>query len=100
MATRNSDSDERIAELERQSQEILEQIGRLRGSAVNPRVEMPLKSEAPDIMRLTERFMVLARDLSTLRSQAESQRLTRFKRVIDGNGPDDPEIRRWWHNRY
>ena len=100
MATRKPDSDERIAELERQSQEVLEQIGRLRGSVVNPRVEMPLKSEDPDIMRLTERFMALARELSTLRSRAEIQRLTRFKRAIDGNGPDDPEIRRWWHNRY
>ncbi len=61
---------------------------------------MPLKSEDPDIMRLTERYKALAHELSTLRSQAESQRLTRFKRAIDGSGPDDPEIRRWWHNRY
>lgn len=98
MATTSSDSDYWIAELERQSQAVLDEIGRLRGAAVNPRVEMPLKSNDPEIARLTTHYMSLARQIETLRSRAENERLTRFKRALDV--ADDPDIRRWWLNRY
>lgn len=98
MKTPSSDSEYRIAELERQRQAILEEIGRLRGATVNPRVEMPLKSDDPEIEHLTARYMSLAGEIETLRNRAENERLTRFKRAI--NGADDPDIRRWWLNRY
>ncbi|MHA7828921.1 MAG: hypothetical protein ACX93P_15320 [Roseovarius sp.] len=69
MATRIPDDAFEVAELEQQCQALLSEIGRRRGSALNPATELPMDSDDPDIRRLLERYTRLARQLASLRSQ-------------------------------
>ena len=92
--------DDLINALARRASNLVERIGDLRGSKLNPRVESVVGNGDPEVDALAEEYHKVSNELTRRRSRRESMRLSGFVAAIDGDEEVSDEMRAWWNNRY